>query len=135
MKFPKALTWEAVRFAFVGGAATGAHAVLYAILISAGFTPQLGNLAAFMCAFLISLLGHAYVTFPDKTRSRRLIDAARKLAVVAIAGFCLNALFVFIITGIIRTEPLYALIFMVFVTPALTFLALKFWAMQVVGAQ
>lgn len=119
---------EIARFGSVGLAATAVHAGVYAVLVSSGAAagPQASNLIAFAVAFVVSFLGHHNFTFRNSGRSAG--GAAARFLVVALAGYALNAGFVALTTGALAEPPLVAVLFMLFVTPVVTYVLSKLWA-------
>lgn len=78
---------QALRFGLVGGLAAGAHLATLGFLESLGIAALVANIAAFLCAFQVSFLGHHHWTFRGHSDTGR--DYARLFA-VACAGFALN---------------------------------------------
>lgn len=117
---------EIVRFGSVGLAATAIHAGVYAALVSLGVGPQWSNLGAFALAFVFSFFGHYSFTFRGRARSAG--GAAARFFVVALAGYALNAGFVALTVDGLDQPPLFAVLFMLFVTPVVTFVLAKLWA-------
>jgi putative flippase GtrA len=118
---------EMARFGSVGLAATAVHAGVYAGLVAlAAVPPQLSNLVAFAVAFAVSFLGHHHFTFRGQRRSAA--GAAVRFFVVALAGYALNAGFVALTTEKLGQPPLVAVLFMLFVTPVVTYVLAKLWA-------
>lgn len=118
---------EMARFGSVGLAATAVHAGVYAALVAvASAPPQSSNFIAFAIAFVVSFLGHHHFTF--RGRSRSAGRAAVRFLVVALAGYALNAGFVALTTQKLAKPPLVAVLFMLFVTPVVTYVLAKLWA-------
>jgi putative flippase GtrA len=118
---------EIARFGSVGLVATAVHAGVYAALVSLlSAPPQSSNLVAFGIAFVVSFLGHHHFTFRGPKRSAG--SAALRFFVVALAGYALNAGFVALTTQKLGKPPLVAVIFMLFVTPVVTYMLAKLWA-------
>ncbi|MBL8584981.1 MAG: GtrA family protein [Rhizobiaceae bacterium] len=118
---------EMLRFGSVGLAATAVHAGVYALLVSSGAVwPQISNLVAFAVAFVFSFLGHHYFTFRNSGRSAG--SAAARFLLVALIGYGLNAGFVALTTEVLAEPPLVAVLFMLFVTPVVTYVLSKLWA-------
>lgn len=125
------LAAQLVRFGLVGGTATVAHALVYAGLTTwALATPQTANLAGFLLAFSVSLFGHYGYTFRDTRGDRSLAGSGWRLFLAALLGYGLNAGFVHLVTAIADADPRFALIFIVGVTPLLTYLVSRFWVFR-----
>lgn len=93
--------------------------------------PLAANAAGFLIAFTFSFVAQYGWTFGDRTRGlgRSARQAARlRFLAVAVMGFALNASFVALVEALPDADPRAAAVFMVFVTPIVTFLLLKHWA-------
>jgi putative flippase GtrA len=92
--------------------------------------PSLSNVCAFAIAFVVSFIGHFHWTFsvPGDSTPRPWGRPLLKFTVVALFGFLLNALAVYVVTDAAQISYLYATIFMVTVTPLSVFVLGKFWA-------
>lgn len=120
--------WQILKFAIVGGLATATHAGLFAFIIEAQIAQALeANFIAFAVAFLISFLGQYHWTFRntgDSHWTRKIL----KFLVVALTGLGLNTAGVLIIVDWLLLPYPFAVIFMVTVVPATTFIINKKWA-------
>lgn len=115
------------RFLSVGLAATAIHAFLYALLIHfLGTYPQLANLAGYLCAVSFSYILQMKWTFSDRSSDVNLKSLSKFLS-ASLSGFLLNAAFVFIVDDLLKVNSLFALLGIIFITPALTFILLNFW--------
>lgn len=122
---------QLMRFGLVGGLATIVHALVYAGLTTwALAAPQVANLAGFLLAFSISLLGHYGYTFRDTRGNRSLAASSWRLFLASLIGYALNAGFVHLVTAVAGADPRFALIFIVGVTPLLTYLVSRFWVFR-----
>lgn len=74
-----------VRFAAIGAAATAVNAaVLYAFVELFGVRASVAAVAAYLCAFLASYLGHYYVTFRSAAPHARALVGFGAAAVVGL---------------------------------------------------
>ena len=112
---------EVLRFGLVGVAATLVHASVYLFCLTY-VTPQMANVVGFFCALAISYFGHRYFSF---ARTAGGAPVLRFLA-VAFLGFSMNAGFVHLMDHGMDA-PRLAFWCITFVTPALTYVLLKFW--------
>lgn len=119
---------ELLRFAGVGLLATATHAGIY-ILLAAVIAPQLANLAGYLAAVSLSYVGHLHVTFRQGDRRSTRSGGTRPLrfAAVSLFGLGLNAGFVALTTRALEAPPAIAALFMIGVTPVVTYLLLKHW--------
>ena len=124
------------KFGAVGITATSAHALIFiSTLRLLGWPEQISNLAAFIIAFAISWTGNYFWTFQtggwqaSGWQTGGLKTMPRFIA-VALAGYLLNALFVFIIITRLGWPDFYVLPFMVLITPIMTFLLARYWAFK-----
>lgn len=118
---------QLLRFGVVGILATALHSGIYLLAIHGlGFSAQLANVLGFLFAVTLSAVGHARITFDVPAEQRW--PGMLRFSLIALLGFALNASFVFFTTHIIGAAPSFAVYFILFVTPVVTFLAAKFWA-------
>ena len=114
------------KFGAVGITATSAHALIFiSTLRLLGWPEQISNLAAFIIAFAISWTGNYFWTF--QTSGWQTVP---RFIAVALSGYLLNALFVFIIITRLGWPDFYVLPFMVLITPIMTFLLARYWAFK-----
>lgn len=114
-----------IRFACVGAAATGAHVILFAILIELlQISALVANLAAFGAALLLSFVGHCRWTF--RLRNGRW-PALGKFTVIAILGLGLNSAIAYGVSDQLGWHYAYAVVAMVTVTPVALFLLNRCW--------
>jgi len=116
---------QLVKFGGVGLAATAVHAVIYAGLGKI-IAPAWANLYAFSVAFIVSYLGHRYVSFAQAAPVR---GSLLRFVVVALVGLLLNAGFVQAVT-LAQLDYRWALLPMLFFVPGVTFLLSKYWAFR-----
>ena len=114
------------KFGAVGSTATLAHALIFiSTLRLLGWPEQISNLAAFIIALTLSWSGHYFWTF--KTGGWQTMP---RFVAVALAGYLLNALFVFIIITKLGWPDFYVLPLMLLITPIMTFLLARYWAFK-----
>jgi putative flippase GtrA len=118
---------EIIRFAGVGLLATATHSGVY-LLLAGVIAPQLANLAGYLAAVSLSYIGHLHVTFRGGGHSKTAgHKRPLRFAAVSLFGLLLNAGFVMLTTQILQAPPSVAAIFMISVTPVVTYILLKFW--------
>ena len=116
----------------MGITATATHALVFVLAIEAfAIEPMLANLAAFTVALVVSFSGHSRWTF--RPRNGALAPPASSAAfcrffLVALLGFALNSLVIFVVIDLLAWPYQAALAFMVFVVPVVVFLLCKYWA-------
>ena len=116
------------KFAIVGGMATATHAGLFVFILEAKIATALqANFIEFAVAFFISFLGQYHWTFRNSSDTHWAKKMA-KFMIVALIGLGLNTAAVYIIVDRLLLPYLYAVLFMVTVVPATTFVINKKWA-------
>jgi putative flippase GtrA len=120
------------RFGAVGLSATAIHVLMFTALIEVvGLEAIPANFAAFGIAVLVSFVGHLHWTFRGETgvhRWQKQGPALARFAVVALMGFALNSLVVYLVVNFMALPYQYAIVVMVGVVPLLVFALSKFWA-------
>lgn len=115
------------KFISIGLVATAIHALIYALMIHFfEKDPQLSNLAGYLVAVSFSYYFQMKWTFSHRNNDVGL-KSLSKFIVASLLGFAINAIFVFIVDDLLLINSLYALICIIFMTPAITFLLLNFW--------
>ncbi|MHA1528374.1 MAG: GtrA family protein [Alphaproteobacteria bacterium] len=116
------------RFGFIGILATAVHAsVGLGLHEGVRMLPFWANLIAFCCALGVSFFGQTRLTFPDSTADG---SAFVRFSVVAISGLVLNQTIVWVMTSVFASPYWLALAIIVCTVPGITFLLLKFWALE-----
>lgn len=116
-----------VKFAAVGIIATLVHASVYLLLVKVyNLNDQLSNFVGFSFAVTVSYYGQRYWTFTEKKPSSET-RAKLKFLTSSILSYCLNAFWVFFTVQLLGYSSEYATIGIVFVTPVVIFLMLKYW--------
>jgi putative flippase GtrA len=121
---------EGAKFGGVGLAATAVHVTIFSALIEFwNIEPMKSNAIAFGLAFWISFFGHFYWTFAGGEDARRSLgNAGIRFLFVALTGFVLNSLVVYIVEHQLRLPYVYATFGMVFIVPLVLFLMSRYWA-------
>lgn len=121
---------QIIKFAIVGLTSTIVHSLVYVLALRyIGATPQLSNSFGFLFALFASYFGHRFWTF-NEVRMRHNHVSKLKFVVSALSSYGLNAIWVWIVENRTNMSPEYALIGIIFITPAITFLILKLWAFK-----
>jgi len=116
------------RFGVVGGVSTLLNSAIFLILVdSLEVQPLLGNLIAFLCAFLVSYFGHSSWTFQDNQHSKERIS---KFLVISLMGLLINSGFVWILMHVLAYSAYIAILPMIFLTPPLVFVINKAWVFK-----
>lgn len=119
---------QITRFAIIGLLATCMHTgVLILLVESAAVAATIANVIAFLFAFVVSYMGHYYWTYKMQSdHSATLL----KFFIIALGGLSLNYLIFFIAVDTLNTHYLLALLLVLIIVPALTYVAQKFWAIK-----
>lgn len=122
--------WTIFKFCLVGGCAASVHLALEYIFVSkAGLAPLRANIFSFCIAFFVSYFGHRYITFLNKTRLRHH-QAMWRFLCVAVAGFTLNQSLFYLFFVMLHVHYLWALFFVLCITPVITFVLSKWWVFR-----
>ena len=90
-------------FLFVGTSAAFTHMAVFA-LVSPFMLPELANAAGFCVAFVVSFVGHRWLSFQDADTS--LWQSLRRFGATALAGFVSNELmFMLLLRCLLYTSP------------------------------
>ena len=121
---------EGAKFGGVGLVATAVHVMIFSVLIEFwNIEPMKANVIAFCLAFWISFIGHFYWTFAGGEDDRRSLgNAGIRFLFVALTGFALNSLIVYIVEHQLRLPYVYATFGMIFIVPLVLFLMSRYWA-------
>ncbi len=115
------------RFGAVGLAATAAHSVVYTALAEGAGAPALfANVIAFALAFALSFYGQSRFTFGKQPERSRVV----RFLATSLLGLLLNSVFVAVIVTGLGFRPAAAVPFFLFVTPAVTYVTLRFWVFR-----
>lgn len=117
---------EPLRFAIVGIAATLTHLIVARVLLSLWINNQsllAINTTAFLCAFVVSFIGHRYVTFQREGSVVRYMG-------VAVLGYMLNNI-VALTVSYMGGGIFFAIVCGTVTVPVLVYLLSKIWAFQI----
>ena len=115
---------ELLRFGCVGIAAMLTHFIVVLLLVPAGLSPLIANIAAFAIAFQVSFYGHRNWTFGTPSQPRQYAN----MLAVSLAAFAINeGLYAWLLKqGSLDYRIALALVLTA--VAAVTFLGAKFWA-------
>lgn len=116
------------RFGVVGVIATVVHVTVgMGLHHGAGASPLWANGVAFCVAVVVSFLGQTRLTFPESTADSA---AFLRFFAVALFGFGLNQLIVWLVTEPFGGPYWVGLAIVVASVPVVTFTALRYWALR-----
>ncbi|MCY4177934.1 MAG: GtrA family protein [Endozoicomonadaceae bacterium] len=115
-------------FGLVGALAALVNMLLVWCLVAKVFYlhPLQANIFAFFVAFWISYMGHSRFTFNEK--QHKISHTAPKFFLVAITSFALNEILYFIVLHFTPIPYLWALLLVLSIVPAFTFILSRYWA-------
>jgi putative flippase GtrA len=114
-------------FLLVGASAAAVHMGVF-MLAAPYLWPEVANAAGFCVAFVVSFVGHRFLSFADAETS--LWQSLRRFAATALAGFAANELmFVALLRGLNWPDWLALFVALVFAS-AQTFVLSRFWAFR-----
>lgn len=120
-----ALVLQIARFGVVGIAATVVHLLAaLALREAAGWAPLVANLGGFLCANLVSYLGHSRLTFGQALWQG---DQLMRFAVAGLSALLVSTVLVWLVTGLGQGSFGLAMILVGLAVPAVNFVVLKFW--------
>jgi putative flippase GtrA len=116
---------QLIRFGIVGGLSSVIYSAVYLPLTSFALPRHLAWLAvfpAFAVAVAFGFVAHSRWSFKDRAPSAS--GAGHRLAFVAVqgSGLVLNALYAWVLSGLLHQPPWVALIPAITVTPVVTFI-------------
>lgn len=113
-------------FGLVGASSTAVH---YIVALAFAQTMPLAwaNPLGFVTAFLVSYLGHTYLTFGLEKAQRSHRQRLPRFALVAFGSFCLTQMIVIALSHYTVLPNWLILAIALAIVPVLTFLAAKFW--------
>lgn len=115
------------KFVLVGGGATAIHASVYfVIVIYTTIHPQLANLLGYFSAFFFSYYLQMKWTFSKRDTSGGIKSISRFFT-TSLFSLAMNSTSVFVVDSILKADPIYSLIGIVFVTPTIVFILLNSW--------
>lgn len=121
---------QIIKFGVVGVTAMAVHFVVVVTLVYVSNHPLLANFVGFLIAFQISFAGHSLWTFQLTGKNNK--DHKTRFFTVAVLGFLINELGYFLLLNILHIDYRVALLFVLLVVSALTFILSKLWAFRVI---
>lgn len=120
-----------LRFAVVGGGVTALAVLIYWIAaFPFGRTPLVANLISYAISVIAGYFLHSLLTFKghgDQVRDRW---TSIRFVIASLAGFALNSLWAWGLTGPIGGEKWWPMIPIALVTPPVTFLLNRKWVFR-----
>jgi len=118
-----------VWFLVVGGAAALTHLGVFVWLSQAStLWPEIANAIGFVVAFLVSFMGHRWLSFADAGTG--LLQSLWRFGATALAGFACNEMVFMALHRLVGWPGLPALIAALMVAAAQTFVLGRFWAFR-----
>ena len=117
-------------FVLVGASAALTHMAVFTVVILLVPTlwPEIANLAGFLIAFLVSVVGHRRLSFQDAGTS--LMQSFLRFAATAVAGFVTNETVFILLFRLLGLPTWVALISGIVVSAVQTFVLSRFWAFK-----
>jgi len=116
------------RFMIIGVAASVVHvATASSFFYGMGTLPLSANFIGFLAAWILSFVGHYFWTF-DKASTMRL--AMPRFFLVSVLGLGLNQVIVWLVVNQLGKSFALAMIIVVLVIPATSFVLSKLWAFR-----
>ena len=120
---------QLARFLLVGGIATAVHSSVYFCIVAINESwPFIANFAGYFVAVIFSFFGQKHFTF--KNREAATKQTVSKFLFSSMLGLGLNSIWVFFVVSLLNLHPYYALIGIAVVTPAISFVLLKYWVFK-----
>ena len=121
---------QLVSFGLVGIAATVVNiAVYYAGVKGMGMGPNLSWAIGFLFALVVSFTMQRRWVFADSV-SRSITGSGLRFFAVALCGFALNSLWVWLMVTFVRLPTWSPLPLVLFITPTLTYCFNRFWVFR-----
>ncbi|HTM64465.1 MAG TPA: GtrA family protein [Gammaproteobacteria bacterium] len=119
---------QVARFLTVGVGAATVHFTIVVLLVQLlNYAPLIANVGGFVVSFQVSYWGHRLWTFSETDVSHR--EAYPKLVMVQVLNFCMNEYLFYFFLSYNLPYPL-ALLIVLSILPAFTFVMNKFWVFQ-----
>ena len=116
-------------FLVVGGAAALTHLGVFVWLSqTTPWWPEVTNAAGFLVAFVVSFVGHRWLSFSDTGTG--LLQSLWRFGSTALAGFACNEAVFMALHRLLNWPQLLALITALIVAAAQTFMLGRFWAFK-----
>jgi putative flippase GtrA len=119
---------QLVRFGVVGLTAMAVHFLVVRGLVPRGMTPLTANVLGFFAAFQVSYWGHSLFTFRGHGNSSA--ESMARFILLATASFLLNEGFYAVLLRHSDLPYDHALVVVLLVVSALTFILSRNWAFQ-----
>ncbi len=97
-------------------------------LVAPFMLPELANASGFCVAFVVSFVGHRWLSFQDADTT--LWQSLRRFGATALAGFVSNELMFILLLRVLDLPNLLALFLALVFASAQTFLLSRFWAFR-----
>lgn len=118
----RVLTAQALRYGIAGVLLAGLYSAVYWLLaVRLGCAPQLANLVAFVVNLAAGWLLHSRFSFRGHGYSRSAADARVRFFAINLAGYGLNAVWVWLVVHPLRLPASWAIMPIVTLTPAFNF--------------
>ena len=117
------------RFILTGGFVTALGVGVYAVVaLGLRWHPQVGNLLAYLMAMGAGYVLHSKWSFKD--HGSRTRTTGIKFVTVSLISLALNSFWVWLLTEALALDPVWPILPMIFVTPAVTFLLNRQWVFR-----
>lgn len=124
---------QVIRYGSVGGLATLLHVCIAIVLReSAELSPLQANFSGFMCATMLSYLGHSLFTF---SRAIRQADQFARFLVAGLVSLGSSTFLVWFLSDRMSVEFTLAMLAVGAIVPMLTYLVLRFWVFGEAGVK
>lgn len=125
----RAVLGQLFRFILTGGFVTMLGVGVYALVaLGLRWHPQVGNLLAYVVAMGTGYVLHSKWSF--RGHGSRTQTTGVKFVTVSLISLALNSFWVWLLTELLRLDPAWPILPMVFVTPAVTFLLNRQWVFR-----
>jgi putative flippase GtrA len=124
------------KFGIVDLLAMAVHVGLFTLFVETEIArPMVANILCFIPAFVLSFYSHFAWTFQYRQHGgqHHIIRTILKFLGVALFGFALNSLGIFIVTDIMQAKYYLSIIILLFFTPTVLFLLNNFFCFQIVS--
>lgn len=119
---------QLIKFGIVGVAAMAVHFIVVIVLVSFKCHPLVANLGGFLVAFQVSYAGHSLWTFELTGKNNK--KQKLRFFTVAVLGFLINELSYLFLLRFLNLDYRLALILVLILVSALTFILSRFWAFR-----
>ena len=122
------LAGQVIRYGVTGGGIAALYAAVYwcgAVMLAV--SPQVANAAGFVAALVVGYSVHSSWSFRGHGRRDRPVVSSGRFLLVNLAGYALNALWVWTVVDRLAQPPAFSILPIVLVTPMLTFWLNRRW--------